>query len=131
MVLDTHALFWWLTDHPSLSENAKDCIKRCRGGRGYLIISGVSLWELEWKRRAGKLALPGSVRPWMSRLRGLRWVLMEGVSFERWISMAELDWTHRDPADRLIAVTALEYDVPVLTKDRIFHGPDSPVKAVW
>jgi PIN domain nuclease of toxin-antitoxin system len=131
MVLDTHTLLWWLSNDPALSALARDRIQACREGRGYLIISGVSLWELEWKRRLGKLALPGSVRPWLPRLRGLRGVLLEGISFDRWVAMAELDWDHRDPADRLIAATALEHDVPVLTKDRVFHADDSPVDAVW
>ena len=131
MVLDTHTLLWWLSNDLALSSVAGERIQTCLEGRGYMIISGVSLWELEWKRRSGKLALPGSVRPWLPRLRGLRGVLLEGISFERWIAMAELDWAHRDPADRLIAATALEHDVPVLTKDRIFHADDSPVDAIW
>ena len=131
MVLDTHALFWWITNDSSLSVRAQESIRARLSGQGYVIVSGVSLWELEWKRRYGKLKLPGSVRPWISRLQKLRGIVLEGISFERWMTMAELDWAHRDPADRLIAATALEYDVPVLTKDRIFHLPDSPVKAVW
>ncbi|MDC0325242.1 PIN domain-containing protein [bacterium] len=61
----------------------------------------------------------------------MRGVLLEGVSFELWLSMAVIDWAHRDPVDRLIAATAIEYNVPVLTKDRVFHAPDSPVEAVW
>lgn len=131
MVLDTHTLLWWLSRDPLLPTRVEEHIRACRLGRGMLIISGVSLWELEWKRRLGKLSVPGSVRPWIARLRGLRGVLLEGVSFELWVSMAEMDWAHRDPADRLIAATALYYDVPVLTRDRVFHAPDSPVKAVW
>ena len=131
MILDTHTLLWWLSHDPQLSKHAKERIQTAISGHGYLIVSAVSLWELEWKRRSGKLNLPGSVRPWIARLRKLRGVLLEGVPFERWVSMAELDWAHRDPADRLIAVTALDHDVPVLTKDRVFHASDSPVQAVW
>ncbi len=50
---------------------------------------------------------------------------------ELWMRMAELEWSHRGPADRLIAATALLHDVPVLTKDRRFHAADSLVEAVW
>jgi PIN domain nuclease of toxin-antitoxin system len=50
---------------------------------------------------------------------------------EIWLLAADLDWTHRDPADRIIAATALLHGVPVLTKDQVFHAEDSPVKAVW
>jgi len=50
---------------------------------------------------------------------------------EDWMSAAELPWTHRDPADRLIAAIALNRHVPVLTKDAVFHATGCPVKAVW
>lgn len=131
MILDTHTLLWWLANDLQLSKRAAERIQAVISGHGYLIVSGVLLWELEWKRRSGKLMLPGSVRPWIARLRRLRGVLLEGIPFERWISMTELDWAHRDPADRLIAVTALDHDFPVLTKDPVFHASDSPIQAVW
>ena len=48
-----------------------------------------------------------------------------------WLDLAELAWDHQNPADRMIAVTALKLGLPVLTKDRKFHESDSPVMAVW
>ena len=47
------------------------------------------------------------------------------------LALAGSTWEHQDPADRLIAVTALKFDLPVLTKDGKFHESDSPVQAVW
>lgn len=45
--------------------------------------------------------------------------------------VAELDWDQRDPADRIIAATALAQGVAVLTKDAMFHQPGCPVEALW
>jgi PIN domain nuclease of toxin-antitoxin system len=59
------------------------------------------------------------------------WIEIVDTDSKTWLLAAELDWSHRDPADRIIAATALIHGVPVLTKDRVFHGKDSPVKAVW
>ena len=44
---------------------------------------------------------------------------------------ADLRWDHKDPADRIIAATALAQGVAVLTKDARFHRGDSPVEAEW
>jgi PIN domain nuclease of toxin-antitoxin system len=48
-----------------------------------------------------------------------------------WLATAELKWSHRDPADRMIAATARRFGMAVLTTDGKFHDEDSPVKAVW
>jgi len=33
-----------------------------------------------------------------------------------------LDWSHRDPFDRMIAATALELQAPLVSMDRVFDG---------
>ena len=131
MVIDTHTLLWWLTDSDKLSTAAREFMTACETGDERCVLAGVSLWELELKRRKGNLALPGPVCSWISRLKQLDFLELTGTSFELWLATAELDWAHRDPADRLIAVTALQRGVPVLTRDRRFHASDSPVSAVW
>lgn len=56
---------------------------------------------------------------------------IEETSVSTWLKTADLEWDHRDPADRIIAATALKFGEPVLTRDRRFHDADSPVKAIW
>ncbi len=131
MVIDSHVLLWWLTDPGRLSVVAGDFLDACLKGKRGGTICAVSLWELEWKRRRGKLPLAGSVREWLPRLRKFNSVELSETSVEHWLLAAELVWEHGDPADRLIAAAALERGVAVLTKDGRFHAPDSPVEAVW
>lgn len=131
MVIDTHVLVWWLTDTGMLSTAAREFMRRCEAGAKRCVLSGVSLWELEHKRRKGRLALSHPVRTWLPKLRQLEFVELTGTPAELWLSAAELDWSHSDPADRLIAATALAHGVSVLTKDRVFHADDSPVTAAW
>jgi PIN domain nuclease of toxin-antitoxin system len=59
------------------------------------------------------------------------WLEIVVTDASLWLAAATLDWPHRDPADRLIAATALAHSVPVLTKDRVFHRKGCPVEAVW
>lgn len=130
-MIDTHVLLWWLTDMGKLSTLAREFMDVCMTSDRRFILSGVSLWELELKRRKGKLRLPDRVTLWLPRLRKLDFVELLGTSPELWLRTAKLDWLHSDPADRIIAATALSRGVPVLTKDRVFHAEDSPVEAVW
>lgn len=131
IVFDTHVLYWWLGEPRRLLTVARDWIEQTGVDPGPILISTVTLWELEYKRRAGKLPLKAPLRdawPTLKALPGVEWI---SPSAEDWLLAAELSWSHRDPADRLIAASALNRRVPVLTKDKRFHGKDSPVEAVW
>jgi PIN domain nuclease of toxin-antitoxin system len=130
-VVDTHALLWWLSAPDSLSPAAAECFAAWENGSGEALICSVSLWELEDKRLRGKLALQSSVRDWLPEIAGIPWLRLLETTPEIWLDAAGLDWAHRDPADRLIAATALAHQIPVLTKDRLFHEAGSPVEAIW
>ena len=47
-----------------------------------------------------------------------------------WLRTVALEWSHRDPADRVIVATALEKGVPLLSKDEALHA-FSGVRCVW
>ncbi len=131
ILFDTHVLYWWLREPLRLSAKAREWTEVPDSRNKAILISTVTLWELEYKRRAGKLILKTSLReawPTLKILPGVDWI---SPTAEDWLRAAELDWSHRDPSDRLIAAMALNRDLPVLTKDEKFHGLDSPVEAVW
>lgn len=131
ILLDTHVLYWWLGDPLRLSATARDWTEQTGINSKTLLISTVTLWELEYRRRAGKLTFAVPLREAWSTLKllpGVEWV---SPSAEDWLLAAELGWSHRDPSDRLIAAIALNRGVSVLTKDGKFHNSDSPVTAVW
>jgi PIN domain nuclease of toxin-antitoxin system len=131
MVIDSHTLTWWLERAPELSGKATDVFEQAPGGRRPLIVSAVTFWEMRMKERRGHFLPKTLVRRWPALLRRVPWMQVVDVTPEIWLLAADLDWTHRDPADRIIAATALLHRVPVLTKDRVFHAEDSPVMAVW
>ena len=43
LLLDTHALLWWLDDNPTLSAEARDAIA---DGRNLVFVSAVVIWEI-------------------------------------------------------------------------------------
>lgn len=52
LLLDTHALFWWLDDDPKLGPAAREAILAAR----QVAVSTVSIWELAIKLSLGKLS---------------------------------------------------------------------------
>ncbi len=131
-LIDTHVLLWWFTDPDCLSAKTRDWIENSiTSQEGRILLSPVSLWELENKRVRGKLALEIPVQRWLPQLVRLPGLQLIDTNAEIWITAAAMDWSHRDPADRIIAATAIVHQVPVVTIDRKFHAADSPVKAVW
>jgi PIN domain nuclease of toxin-antitoxin system len=51
-LLDTHALLWWVTGDPRLSDAARDAILSA-----VVAVSVVSLWEIEIKRGLGRIEI--------------------------------------------------------------------------
>ena len=52
MRLDTHAMLWWFTDDPQLSDSART---RIADPRNEILVSSACAWEIATKVRLGKL----------------------------------------------------------------------------
>ena len=53
LLLDTHALLWWLADDPALSPAARTAIA---AGQTQVFVSAASAWEMSIKRLSGNKA---------------------------------------------------------------------------
>ena len=58
LLLDTHALLWWLYDDPKLSGKARTAIEK---PAQRVFVSSASAWEITTKVRIGKLPEVGDV----------------------------------------------------------------------
>lgn len=128
IVLDTHALLWWALDPGKLSHAAAEICAQMERDGGFA--SAISIWELGVKIRNQKLDLGLSLQEFVRRIEQSAVVELVPVDAALWLRTATLEWSHRDPADRVIASTAIEKGLPVLTKDEAFHGFAS-LRAVW
>ena len=128
IVLDTHALLWWMLDPDKLSLEAQRVLEEMEKSGG--IASSISIWELAIKVKRRKLALPVGVDELARRLEQTAMVELVPVDVPIWLRSVALDWEHRDPADRVIAATALVRGLPLLSKDKRLHGcPD--LTCIW
>ncbi|MCQ0034661.1 MULTISPECIES: type II toxin-antitoxin system VapC family toxin [Burkholderia] len=130
IVLDTHALVWWVTDDPALSTKAKAAIKRELNG-GEILVSAISAWEIAMLVEREKLVLSMDVGSWLAAVQAIEVVRLVPVDPEIAVKSVELPGEfHKDPADRMIVATARKFAVPLVTKDEKIRAY-AHVKTIW
>ena len=110
-VLDTCALLAWVTGVHELPAEAEP---------PYLL-SAVSWCEIAWKVRLEKLRLAYPRAEWIRRTERLG-VETVAIDREQCLIATDLDWAHRDPADRLIVALARQRKLPLVTCDGQITG---------
>jgi PIN domain nuclease of toxin-antitoxin system len=123
LLLDTHAIVWWLLDDPHLSAAAKAAI----GEPGNdLLISAAVGYEIAYKQRLGRLPqMPGDLS---AELRRENMTVLP-ISLDHSLAAAALPGPHRDPWDRIMMAQARAEGCRVVTLDRVFS--DYAIPVLW
>ncbi|MCY4580362.1 MAG: type II toxin-antitoxin system VapC family toxin [Chloroflexi bacterium] len=125
IMLDTSALLYLTLDRQRLTQAAAREISEA----DRIAISSISIWEIGVKVGKGNLTIPLPVRDFAERLEQVDRIEVLPVDVAIWLRNVELEWEHRDPADRTIVATAEINDCPLVTSDatiRAFYP-----KVVW
>jgi PIN domain nuclease of toxin-antitoxin system len=126
IVLDTCALLWWTLEPQQLSQNAKRiCADIDRVGA---FISSITIWEIGIKMKKGTLDIGMELSEYVRRLQQTALEIV-AVDEALWMKNLQLDWPHRDPADRTIVATAMRENLPILSKDQIIR--DFYANTIW
>lgn len=126
VLLDTHALLWWLTDDPSLSPAARRVIGRLSNN---VLVSAASGWEITTKVRLGKL--PGAeelVLDFTGHLAREHFEQLP-ISVEHGVRAGLLPGQHKDPFDRMLIAQSQAENLPLVSNDEIFDTYN--VQRVW
>lgn len=113
-LLDTHAFFWFVEDHPSLSPLGREIIA---DADNELLISPASYWEIAIKVSLGKWILN---RPYEELLEiaivqyGFQIIPILPIHTERLLT---LPFHHRDPFDRMLVAQAIVEQIPIISSD--------------
>ena len=100
VLLDTHALLWFLLDAPALSKTARAMIEDT-GNRVY--VSPASYWEIAIKISLGKYHLSEPLEPFMDRELSVNGMNILAITTRHASCVSQLPFHHRDPFDRMIA----------------------------
>lgn len=131
IICDTHIPLFYANAPSRLSRTAAAALEQGRHD-GQLAIADISLWELALLHERGRLLLPEEVSPvdYFSRLlQALRLQVLPITADIAVLSRRSL-FQHGDPADRLIAATALDGGWPLITADEKLRAlPD--LHCIW
>jgi len=115
LLLDTHVLVWLDEANPRLGAGAIEQINTAFQA-GKAMVSAISFWEVSMLVRKGRIRLDMDLSVWRKDF--MEQGLIElPVTGEIGIKAAALERFHGDPADRLIAATALLHSLTLLTAD--------------
>lgn len=123
LLLDSHAVYWWLTGSARLSATARGLIL---GRANTVLVSAVSIYEIELKAGRRRVSLsPQELRAALRRNAVEELPITHGHAEYA----ALLGWAHRDPWDRLLAAQALLENGDLVSVDKVFDS--IPVTRRW
>jgi PIN domain nuclease of toxin-antitoxin system len=119
LLLDTHALLWWLAD--------EELITSARAGiadpANSVAVSAASAWEISIKKALGKLVAPDDLE---------QQILTSGfdalpIGIAHALAAGQLPRHHEDPFDRMLIAQAKVEQMTIVTRDMRFGDYDVPV----
>ncbi|MCB8823230.1 type II toxin-antitoxin system VapC family toxin [Microvirga rosea] len=119
ILLDTHALLWWLQGDPRIGQAAMDAITDPAND---ILISVASLWEIVVKVRVGKLEADIAEISEAIDAQGFDTLDIRPYHLA---ALADLPMHHRDPFDHLLIAQAICENLTFLSHDQ--HVPAYPV----
>lgn len=110
LLLDTHALLWWLEDPALLDEPARRAVA---SENSLVFVSAASAWEIGIKQARGKLRCPDDLEEAVSvnRFQALPVTIRHGLL------AGGLPPYHADPFDRMLVAQAQAEGLTLVTRD--------------
>jgi PIN domain nuclease of toxin-antitoxin system len=120
LLLDSHAVLWWLADDTELAGPAKRAIADPTAD---VLVSAGTIWEIAIKRAIGKLDAPDGLLDVLDES-GFQVLPILGLDTER---AGALPAHHRDPFDRMLVAQASRLGALIVSRDPAFAAYDVEV----
>ncbi|BAY26238.1 hypothetical protein NIES2100_60520 [Calothrix sp. NIES-2100] len=124
LLLDTHALIWFVSNDANLPVSTKEKIESAET----VFFSIVSLWEMAIKLNIGKLPLQGLFEEIEPQLIAAGITILP-ITFTDTVQFRYLPLHHRDPFDRILVAQAMNYRLILISRDPAFDAYS--IQRVW
>lgn len=125
LLLDTHALLWWLAGDRRLTRAARAAI----GDEGNaVVVSAASAWEIATKHRLGKLDASAILGSFGQVLASQKFATLD-ITVDHAERAGMLPGTHRDPFDRMLIAQAHAENLTLVSNDAVFDAYG--VRRLW
>jgi PIN domain nuclease of toxin-antitoxin system len=119
LLLDTHALLWWLGGDLSLSAAAKGAIA---DDTNEVFVSAATTWEIATKHRGGKLPGVAAIVGDLDTAIAEQGFAGQAVSLRHGQQAGALPRPHRDPFDRMSIAQALAEGMVSISNEQLFDA---------
>ena len=126
LLLDTHALIWWLAGDPSISVSAQTAIT---DPDNEVFVSAASAWEIATKHRIGKLPNAAPLASDIQRALARQGFIELPITISHGQAAGSLPGPHRDPFDRMLIAQAILGDLVLVSNEAVFNGYG--VRRLW
>ncbi len=113
LLLDTHALVWFLNGDKKLSDKVKTAINDPNNTK---FVSIASIWEIAIKISLDKFRFPKGFKNFLEMIEENGFEIRP-ISFEHTLIVSSLEFIHRDPFDRLLIAQSKSDNLTIATKD--------------
>jgi len=123
LLLDTHTFIWWDREPERIPSETLELMQQAE-----LLLSLVSLWEIQIKTQIGRLRLNMPLSE-MAKHHQVNGVTLLPMMLPHILELEQLPQHHRDPFDRLIIAQSRIESITIVTRDSAFQKYDC--KLMW
>ena len=116
LLLDTHALLWWLLGDPELSITARSAIGQPGND---VFVSAASAWEIATKFRIGKMPKAAVIAADIAGIVAQHGFIELPLAIHQGQLAGALPGIHKDPFDRMLVAQAILTDMTIVSNDEI------------
>jgi PIN domain nuclease of toxin-antitoxin system len=129
VLLDTHAILWFINGDSQISLKAKQIIE---DKRNEVLVSAISLFEISIKLNLAKIELCKPLTAIFEDIKsaGIEILPIRNKHLLEYKNLA-LNAEHRDPFDRLIISTAISENAAIISVDKQFDHYKGLVEILW
>jgi PIN domain nuclease of toxin-antitoxin system len=126
LLLDTHALIWWLAGDEALSARAREAIG---DEANSVAVSAASAMEVATKFRIGKLPDAALLAQEFEAIIAGQGFAELAITIHHALRAGEMNIAHKDPFDRLLIAQAQSEDMVLISNEALFDG--FAIKRLW
>ncbi len=125
-LLDTHAFIWLDSDPTQLSPQVRSLVQ---DSTNILLLSLVSIWEMQIKIHLGKLHLNLPLAELVESQRQINSIDILPIALSHVLALDNLPLHHKDPFDRLLIAQANIENAALISRDPVFANYQ--VQVIW
>ncbi|WP_201324474.1 type II toxin-antitoxin system VapC family toxin [Pseudanabaena sp. lw0831] len=126
LLLDTHTFMWW---HSEPEYIPKSTLTLLQDPNHEVILSVVSLWEMQIKIQLGKLTLRDDLELMLKIQQERNNISLISVTLSHILELRTLPLHHKDPFDRILIAQSKVENATLISRDSVFKSYECSV--IW